>query len=153
MILLKLIKMNIKELTDKILLRELVDNISIYGDKKDFDKQLQLFSSDAISETFMNGKSLLKLKGRIEMKTAFVEFLKGYDVVYHFNGQQKLIINQDSATGILYCLITLIGIENDKKIKTSIWATYEDEYIFENGQWLVAKRIGSFEWQDKTEIV
>ncbi|TDO73565.1 hypothetical protein EV143_105159 [Flavobacterium chryseum] len=35
--------MNIKELTDKILLRELVDNISIYGDKKDFDKQLQYF--------------------------------------------------------------------------------------------------------------
>lgn len=145
--------MNIKELTDKILLRELVDNISIYGDKKDFDKQLQLFSSDAISETFMNGKSLLKLKGRLEMQAAFAEFLQDYDVVYHFNGQQKLIINEYSATGILYCLITLIGIENDKKIKTSIGATYNDEYIFENGQWFLAKRIGNFHWQDKMEIV
>lgn len=145
--------MTIKELTDKILLKELVDNISIYGDKKDFEKQVQLFSSDAISETFMNGKSLLKLKGRIEMETAFKEFLKGYDVVYHFNGQHNLIINQDSATGIMYCLITLIGIENNKKIKTSIGATYQDEYIFENGQWLVAKRIGNFQWQDKIEIV
>ncbi|TDO73564.1 SnoaL-like protein [Flavobacterium chryseum] len=101
----------------------------------------------------MNGKSLLRLKGRIEMKAAFAEFLKDYDVVYHFNGQQKLNINQDIATGVLYCLITLIGIENDKKIKTSIGATYEDEYILENGQWLVSKRIGSFEWQDKIEIV
>ncbi|OXG07078.1 SnoaL-like protein [Flavobacterium araucananum] len=147
--------MPIKDLADKILLKELIDNISIYGDKKDFDKQVQLFSSDAISETFMNGKSLLKLKGRIEMKAAFAEFLKDYDVVYHFNGQQKLTINQDkaTATGVIYCLITLIGIENHKKIKTSIGATYQDEYVFENGQWLIAKRIGNFEWQDKIEVV
>lgn len=145
--------MTIKELTDKILLKELVDDISIYGDKKDFDKQLQLFSSDAISETYMNGKSLLKLKGRIEMKAAFAAFLKDYDVIYHFNGQHKLIINQDSATGILYCLITLIGIENSKTIKTTVGATYQDEYIFDNGKWLVAKRIGNFQWQDKIEIL
>lgn len=145
--------MNIKELRDKILLKELVDKISIYGDKKDFEKQLQLFSPNAISETFMNGELLLKLKGRMEMQASFAEFLSNYDVVYHFNGQQKFIINRDRATGIIYCLITLIGIENNKKIKTSIGATYQDKYIFENDQWLVAKRIGNFEWQEKIEIV
>lgn len=144
--------MNIKEITDRVLLKELVDNISIYADKKDFEKQLQLFSTYAISETYMNGKLLLKLKGRNDMQSAFAEFLKDYDVVYHFNGQQMLTINQDQATGVVYCLITLIGIENDKKIKIYIGATYNDEYVFENGQWLVAKRIGNFQWQDKIEI-
>lgn len=74
-------------------------------------------------------------------------------MIYHFNGQHKLTTNGNNATGFLYCFITLTGTENDKKIKTSIGATYQDEYVYENNQWLVAKRIGNFEWQDKTEII
>ncbi|MBB6126657.1 hypothetical protein HDF22_000762 [Mucilaginibacter lappiensis] len=35
--------MIIKELEDRILLRELIDNVSILGDKKDFNSQVQLF--------------------------------------------------------------------------------------------------------------
>lgn len=141
-----------KELTDRVLLRELIDKVSIYADQKDFHSEVQLFSVNGISETYAGGQLVLKLTGRQEMESAFDEFLKKFETVYHFNGPQTLTISGDHATGICYCTVTLIGMENGKKIKTSIGATYQDKYVRENGRWLIAKRIGNFDWQDKTEL-
>lgn len=144
--------MNINELEDRLALKELIDTISILGDKKDFENQVQLFSENAISETISEGKTILKLEGRKEMAQAFSKFLQDVETIYHFNGQQLVQIDGDSATGKCYCLITLIAADNGKKIKTTIYATYEDDYIRINNQWLVSKRVGRFMWQDKTEI-
>src|SRR6186713_2218764 len=108
---------NIKELEDRVLLRELVNRVSILGDRKDFHAQVQLFSENAVSETFAGGEAILKLKGRKEMEEAFGNFLSEVETVYHFNGQQVVTINGDTAVGTCYCLITLIGQENGKKMK------------------------------------
>lgn len=144
--------MDKNELADKIALRELIDKISMLGDKKDFVHQTELFSENAISETVAGGETILKLEGRKEMVQAFEKFLQDFDTVYHFNGQQTVTINGDTATGTCYCFITLIGSENGKKIRTTVGATYEDEYVRVNSQWLVSKRVGNFNWQDKTAI-
>jgi len=85
--------MNIKEIADIISLKELVDCVSVSGDKKDFKAQVQLFAENALSETFVNGNSILKLTGRREMEEAFGEFLKDFRTVYHFNGQQVVAID------------------------------------------------------------
>lgn len=142
---------NIKELEDRILLRELVDRVSILGDRKDFHAQVQLFSENAVSETFAGGEAILKLKGRKEMEEAFGNFLKEVETVYHFNGQQVVTINGDTAVGTCYCLITLIGWENGEKIKNTIGAIYKDDYVREENRWLIAKRIGNFDWQEKRQ--
>ncbi len=145
--------MNLNELADKVALRELVDQISILGDNKDFESQVQLISEDAISETIVEGETIMKLEGRNEMANAFANFLQEIDMVYHFNGQQVVTINGDNeAIGKCYCFITLIGNENGKKIKTTIGATYDDEYIRINNQWFISRRVGNFRWQDKTEV-
>ena len=144
--------MEIKELENKASIKALVDSVSFLADKKDVHSQVQLFTEDAISETFIGGVSILKLKGRKEMETAFSNFLKDFETVYHFNGQHSVTINGNTATGTSYCLITLIGIENDKKMKTSIGAIYQDDYIRQEDRWLIAKRIGNFDWQEKREI-
>ncbi|MDJ1506125.1 nuclear transport factor 2 family protein [Xanthocytophaga agilis] len=144
--------MNSKETEDKISLRELVDSISILADKKDVHAQVQLFSENATSETYVNGKPFLKLKGRIEMEKGFAKFLKNVEIVYHFNGQQQVTIQGNSATGTCYCLITMIGTEDGKKIQTTIGAVYQDTYIRENNRWLINERIGNFEWQEKHKI-
>ncbi len=145
--------MNIKELEARISLQELVATVSILGDRKDFNAQMKLFSEDAVSETFADGASILKLKGRKEMAEAFSNFLKDFETVYHFNGQQVLNINGDNATGTLYCLVTLMGNENGKKMKTTIGAIYRDDYIFKSNRWLIAKRIGNFDWREKREVI
>ena len=144
--------MDIKELTDRTSLKELVDTISILADKKDVHSEVLLFSENAISETFIGSVSVLKLKGRKEMAEAFANFLKDFETVYHLNGQQTVTINGDNASGTSYCQITLIGNENGKKMKTSIGAIYQDDYVRENNRWLIAKRIGNFNWQEKREV-
>lgn len=141
--------MNPNELEDRMALRELIDRVSILADKKDFQNQVQLFTEDGVSETFAGATMLLKLNGRNEMSKAFNEFLKNVDTVYHFNGQHIVTINGDRATGTSYCMITLIGTENGKKMKTKIGAVYRDTYVRENNRWLISRRIGNFDWQEK----
>lgn len=141
--------MNTNELADKIAIRELVDRISILADQKDFEQQVQLFTADAVSETIAGGKTILSIVGRKEMAQAFHKFLREIETVYHFNGQQVITLHGDNAKGKCYCLITLIGLEDGKRTTTTIGATYEDEYIRINDQWLVSKRVGTFEWQEK----
>lgn len=144
--------MNLKELEHRIALKQLIDNVSILGDKKDFTQQVQLFTEDAVSETIAEGSTILKLEGRTEMVEAFSKFLEDFETVYHFNGQQVVNVEGDGATGTCYCIITLIGNEKGKKIKTTIGATYKDDYLLINDRWLIAKRIGNFIWQEKIEI-
>lgn len=142
--------MDIKEIQDRISLKELIDQVSILGDQKDFQAQVQLFSENAVSETIADDKTILKLRGRKEMAEKFKEFLKNCETVYHFNGQQQLTIDGDKAMGTVYCVITLIGIENNQKIKTTIGAIYKDDYVLQGNRWLIDKRIGYFNWQEKT---
>ncbi len=144
--------MNMKELEDRTSLKELVDSVSILADKKDFHTQVQLFSENAVSETFAGGTAILKLKGRKEMAEAFGDFLKDVETVYHFNGQQVVTINGDNATGTSYSLVTLISTENGKKMKTTIGAIYQDDFVREDNRWLIDRRIGNFDWQEKLEI-
>mgnify|MGYP003638858502 CR=1 FL=1 len=144
--------MNLKELEHRIALKQLIDNVSILGDKKDFNQQVQLFTEDAVSETIAEGSTILKLEGRAEMVEAFSKFLKDFETINHFNGQQVVNVEGNSATGTCYCIITLIGNENGEKIKTTIGATYKDDYVLINERWLIAKRIGNFNWREKTEI-
>src|SRR5690606_31595806 len=134
--------MNHTKLEDKIALRELVDKLSILADKKDYSNLVQSFTEDGISETIAEEKMVLKLKGRKEMSAALTEFLKDVDTAYHFNGQHMVTIDGDSATGILYCVITLIGTENGEKTKTRVGAVYQDNYLRKNGGWLISKRTG-----------
>jgi hypothetical protein len=61
-------------------------------------------------------------------------------------------INGDKATGFSYCMVTLIGVEGRKKMKTSIGVYYQDEYVRENGRWLIAKRRSVFDWEDRREL-
>lgn len=140
--------MDIKEIADRILLKELVDCISILGDQKDFQAQVQLFTENAVSETFAGGKVSLILKGRKEMAEAFVDFLKDVETIYHFNGQQVVTINGDKASGTCYCLITLTGNEDGKKMRTTIGAIYQDDYVRKDGCWLIAKRTCDLTWQE-----
>jgi hypothetical protein len=86
------------------------------------------------------------------MEDAFGAFLKNFETVYHFNGQQTVTLDGDKASGVSYCMVTLIGVENGKKMKTSIGVYYRDEYVRQNNRWLIAKRTSVFDWEDRREL-
>ncbi|GAT64041.1 nuclear transport factor 2 family protein [Paludibacter jiangxiensis] len=140
------------EMQDKLALKELVDVFSVLADQKEVEKQTFLFTEDATVESFMDGKSTGLLTGRKQIGDAFAGFLQLFDVVYHINGQQVLTLNGDHATGTSYCLVTLIGNENGKKMKNTMGVIYHDTYVKQNGKWLIAKRQSNFTWTEKTEL-
>lgn len=142
----------INELENTRALRELVDNFSILADKKEAQKQTLLFTKDATVDSYVNGELISSLKGTKEIGDGFEGFLKNFETVYHFNGQHVVSIEGNKAEGTLYCLVDLINSENGKKIKNTSGVHYNDEYVYENGQWLIAKRTSTFVWEDRQEL-
>lgn len=134
-------------------LGRLVDDFSVLADKKDAHSQTFLFTENATVEIVRDGKVTLKLTGRKEIGDTFNKTLTSYDTVYHFNGQKVFDIQGDKATGTVYCMTVLIG-KNDKGqlIKNTMGVRYNDEYVYENGKWLISKRTSNFDWRTSEEM-
>ncbi len=142
----------LRSIEDRIALKELVDIFSNLADKKDVKAQTQLFTADATLETYRKEALASKLSGRQAMEDAFGAFLKNFQTVYHFNGQQTVTLDGDKASGVSYCLVTLIGEEGGKTLKTTIGIRYQDEYVRQNNRWLISRRISHFDWEEKQEL-
>lgn len=140
------------EIQDKLALKELVDTFSILADQKDAGKQAALFTEDARVNTYLNDQLITSLKGRQQIKDVFQNFLNSMEIVYHLNGQQTVSIDGNRATGTSYCFVTLIGMENGKRVKTTNGVYYSDEYVKVNGRWLIANRKSTFAWQEKVDF-
>ena len=127
------------QIQDQLALKRLVDTFSNLADVKDVDAQVLLFTEDAevISKS---GEQVFVSKGREEIGKAFSGFLALFDVVYHLNGQQTVDIDGDTATGISYCFVTLIG--GGKKNQSGV--RYHDTYVKQDGRWLIKKRESDF---------
>jgi len=143
---------NMKEIEDKLALKELVDTFSVLADTKEIQKQTLLFTEDATVESYSDGKQTSSLTGRKQIGEGFASFLNNFETVYHINGQQTVTISGDKASGVSYCMVTLIGEENGKKMKTTMGVIYNDEYVCQNGKWLIAKRRSNFAWREKQEL-
>jgi len=76
----------------------------------------------------------------------------GFETAYHINGQQTVSIQGDTATGTAYCLVVLIGRQNNTASKTTMGVRYADEYVRRNGSWLISKRVSNFMWRETTPV-
>lgn len=141
----KSIDERILELENKAALKNLVDTFSILADIKDAQAQTFLFTENAVVDSYRDGKLGTHLEGRKQIGEVFGNFLSNFKIVYHFNGQHSVTINGNKATGVLYCLTTLISADN---VKNTFGIHYNDEYVFENGKWLISKRSSYFDWTD-----
>ena len=119
----KNIEQRLAAIEDKMAIKHVVDEFSTLSDQKEAQKQTLLFTEDATVQTLFNGQVISSLKGRKQIGETFGAFLNNFETVYHINGQQTVTLNGDKASGISYCAVTLIGMENGKKIKTSIGVT------------------------------
>jgi hypothetical protein len=142
----------IQLIEDKMALKEVVDVFSILADQKDVEKQLLLFTENATVTSVFNGQGGQPLVGRKQIGEAFSNFLKNFDVVYHVNGQQTVTINGDQASGVSYCMVTLIGPDNGKKMRTTMWVYYNDDFVRVNKKWLIARRTSNFVHREVGEV-
>ena len=127
-------------------IKDLVDTFSNLADTKEIDEQVQLFTEDAEVVSYQGEKQTSHLKGRKELAERFKAFLDQFITVYHINGQQTVKIDGNNATGIAYAQVVLVSEQNGKKAMRIQGVRYNDEYVRQNGRWLISKRTSHFEW-------
>lgn len=140
------------EMEDRMAIKNIVDTFSILADQKETQKQTLLFTEDAIVASKIQGQPTTILTGRKQIGDAFASFLNLFDVVYHINGQQTITFDGATAHAISYCLVTLIGNENQQKIKTTFGIYYNDDFVKKGNQWFISKRVSNFVWQDRNVL-
>ena len=142
----------INEIEDRMAIKNVVDAFSILADQKDIQKQMLLFTENATVTSIVQGQPAMTLTGHKQIGDAFSAYLNLFETVYHINGQQTITLNADKASAVSYCLVTLIGIENGKKIKNTMGVYYTDDFVKQNNHWLITKRVSNFTWQDKQRV-
>lgn len=143
----------IQTIENKMAIKQVVDLFSNLADTKEIDKQVLLFTEDGIVQSYSNGTLSANLKGRQELKETFSGFLSNFHTVYHQNGQQTIDeLTENTAKATSYCRVILVGEQNGKKTKTTMYTIYKDEFVKLNGIWLIKKRISNFIRVESEEI-
>jgi bile acid 7-alpha-dehydratase len=135
---------DIQEIKDRMALKNVVDTFSNLADEKKITEQMELFTDDAEVSSIADGKINSTYVGKKAIGEAFAKYLALFHTVYHINGQQTVEINGDTAHGISYCQVVLIGNIDGKEMQRKAGVRYSDTYVKQNGKWLIKKRVSNF---------
>jgi hypothetical protein len=142
----KSLEQRITEIEEKIAIKNVVDRFSNLADTKDIEQQVLLFTEDGTVESIFKGTPPVKLVGRQQLKGTFSRFLSSFHTVYHQNGQQTIeVLFENSAKATSYCRVILVGEQNGKQMKTTLYVTYQDEFIKQDGKWLIKHRVSNLD--------
>ncbi|HAO08285.1 MAG TPA: bile acid 7-alpha-dehydratase [Chryseobacterium sp.] len=148
----KNLEQRIAAIEDRMAIKNVVDVFSNLADTKEIDKQVLLFTEDGIVESITNGQTYV-LKGRAELKQSFSGFLSNFQTVYHQNGQQTIDeLTTDTAKATSYCRVILVGMQEGKPMKTTLYTIYKDEFVKQNGHWLIKHRTSNFVHREVEEV-
>ncbi|QIP17351.1 nuclear transport factor 2 family protein [Spirosoma aureum] len=140
------------ETTDQQSIRALIDAYARYADRRETQRQAELFTDDAkivIYESEPGQREpVTTIQGQQALLAAFAD-LKTYDVTQHVNGQHTVTLDGDQARGEVYCLAHHIWLENGQRILMVMGIRYYDMYVRKEGQWLFAERKLIIDWTDK----
>jgi len=146
------IEQRIAAIEDKMAIKYVVDEFSNLADIKEIDRQVLLFTEDGTVTSISNGQPSTPLKGREQLKQAFSGFLSNFHTVYHQNGQQTINLKGDKAEAISYCRVILVGKQNDKEMKTTLYTIYKDSFVKDAGKWLIKERTSNFVHRELEEV-
>ena len=148
----KSIEQRIAVIEDKMAIKYIVDEFSNLADTKEIDKQVLLFTEDGIVQSVSKDQPSSTLKGREQLKQAFSSFLSNFHTVYHQNGQQTINLQGNKAEAVSYCRVILVGKQNEKEMKTTLYTIYKDLFVKENGKWLISQRTSNFVRREVEEV-
>ena len=148
----KNIEQRLAAIEDKMAIKYVVDEFSNLADTKEIDKQVLLFTKDGVVESISKGQPSTPLKGREQLKQAFSAFLSNFHTVYHQNGQQTINLQGNTVEAISYCRVILVGKQNEKEMKTTLYTIYKDVFVKENGKWLIKHRTSNFVHREVEEV-
>ena len=136
--------MTFEILKSKEELRDLVDAYAYLGDEKRIGEVMDLFTADAVYKVYMGGALIATTIGTKDLETDFTAHAAEVKTYFTLNGQHAVKINGDVATGVSFSQIKMIREPEGKKVLTDYSVRYDDEYVRQNGKWLIRDRTGHF---------
>jgi hypothetical protein len=109
---------------------------------------MALFTEDTNFVVFMDAKASEPTQVISKRADLFPVFdnLNTYRATMHFNGQNTVQLNGNTATGITYCIAHHQTIEEGVKKLMIAYIRYEDNFVKQNGNWLFAERKLLVDW-------
>jgi hypothetical protein len=125
-------------------LRDLVDNYAYLSDEWKISEVMDLFTLDVTYKVFMGGALVADVSGREKMESDFNLHASQVKTYFTLNGQHTTKIDGETATGVSFSQIKMIREADGKDVLTDYSVKYDDQYVFQNGKWLIKDRIGYF---------
>lgn len=130
-------------------IRNLVDQYAYCADTRDAQGQMALFTEDTRFIVFMDAKAsepTQVINKRADLFPVF-DNLNTYRATMHFNGQSTVLqLNDDTATGITYCIAHHQTINDGVQKLMIANIKYHDSFVKQNGKWLFAERRLMVDW-------
>ena len=143
------IEQKLQQLEDRLAIRHLVDQYAYCADTRDAQGQMALFTEDTRFIVFMDAKSsepTQVINKRADLFPVF-DNLNTYRATMHFNGQSTVLeLNDDTATGIAYCIAHHQTIKDGTQKLMIANIKYHDSFVKQNGKWLFAERKLMVDW-------
>ena len=136
--------MTLEILKTKEDLRNLIDDYAYLGDEKKIAEQLDLFTPDVTYKVLMGGTLVADVSGRESMEKDFNLHSSQVKTYFTLNGQHTVKVDVETASGISYSQIKMIREAEGKDVLTDYSVKYEDQYVFQNGKWLIKERTAHF---------
>ena len=136
--------MSLEILEIKEELRALIDDYATLGDDKKLSEQMLLFTPSATYTAYMNGVLVSSTTGKDNLEAEFKGHASQVKKYFTLNGQHAVKIDGDTATGISFSQIKMIREQDGKDIIADYSVRYDDQYVRQDGKWLIKNRAGHF---------
>ena len=138
----------LQQTADRLAIRELIDQYAFCADTRDAEGQMALFTEDTHFVVFMDAKASEPTQVISKRADLFPVFdnLNTYRATMHFNGQSKMQLNGDTATGITYCIAHHQTLEEGIQKLMVAYIRYEDSFVRQNDKWFFAERKLLVDW-------
>lgn len=136
--------MTLEILKTKEELRNLIDQYAYLGDEWKIAEVMDLFTSDLTYNVYMGGNLVAATSGREAMEKEFNGHAAQVKTYFTLNGQHTVKINGETASGVSFSQIKMIRAMEGKDILTDYSVRYDDNYVLQDGKWLIKERIAHF---------
>ena len=140
--------LSLEEIADRDAIRGVIDAYAFCADTRNAEGQMALFTEDTLFRVFMDERQAEPsqiVNHRKDLAPIF-DNLNTYASTMHFNGQSKITLSGDTATGITYCFAHHLTIDGDDKNLMVATIRYFDEFIKINHAWFFKKRDLKVAW-------
>ena len=143
------IEQQLQQAADRLAIRNLVDQYAYCADTRNAQGQMALFTEDTHFVVFMDAKSAeptQTINNRADLFPVF-DNLNTYRDTMHFNGQSTVLeLNNDTATGIAYCIAHHQTTKDGLQTLMIANIKYHDSFVKQNGKWLFSERKLMVDW-------